>query len=83
MMGKIPYNYIPWTKNNKMNEDTNGAVQVARNIYPLTNNNYGVVSTLTYGVQWDAVLRWWIDTNAVTSEKLNTAYGNHKDNEII
>ena len=82
MMGKIPYTYIPWTKNNVMNEDTNGVVQVARSMYPVTNTDYGVVSTLTYGVQWDTVLQWWLDTNAVASVTNSTAYGNYKGHVI-
>ena len=82
MMGKIPYTYIPWTKNNAMNEDTNGAVQVARSMYPATNTEYGVVSTLTYGVQWDTTLQWWLDTNAVTSLLDSTGYGNYLDHVI-
>ena len=82
MMGKIPYTYIPWTKNNVTDEDTNGAVQVARSMYPVTNTEYGVVSTLTYGVQWDAVLQWWLDVNAVTSVTTSTNYGNYKDHVI-
>ena len=48
----------------------NGAVKVARSMYPNVNylseyklpkdlqNNTGVVSTLCYGVQWDAVMRF-------------------------
>ena len=82
MMGKKPYTHIPWAKNNAINEDTGGAVQVARNIYPATNLDYGVVSTLTYGVQWDATLQWWLDTNAVSSVRESTSYGNHLDHVI-
>jgi len=56
-MGKIPYIYIPWTMNDVMNEDTNGAVEVARSLYPNNaNNKTGVISTLTYGSQWDIAL---------------------------
>jgi len=93
VMGKIPYNYIPWTYNDSMAEDTNGAVEVARSIYPETNTNYGVVSTLTYGVQWDRTLAWWVETKAkngtgdVTIEDnddLNNSmnYGNYYNNAI-
>ncbi len=90
-MGKAPYNYIQW--GNSMSDDTNGAVEVARSIYPKTNANYGVVSTLTYGVQWDRTLAWWTDTDAKNGTKdviiednddLNTStnYGNYQNNEI-
>ena len=88
VMGKIPYTYVPWTWNNKMNEDTNGAVEIARRMYPETNTNYGVVSTLTYGVQWDRTVQWFIDTKAMTLDQVNTtegssAFGNYKDTIVI
>jgi hypothetical protein len=72
-----------------MKEDTNGAVEVARSIYPETNANYGVVSTLTYGVQWDRTLAWWLEVgakdgkgNVVTSVTNSTSYGNHSNHVI-
>ena len=74
MMGKIPYVSIPW--GTSMTNDSNGAVQVARRIYPVTNTNYGVVSTLAYGVQWDTTLEWWLDTKAVTDIYDSTEYSN-------
>ena len=83
VMGKIPYTYVPWTKNNAINEDTNGAVQVARNIYSSTNTNFGASSTLIYSVQWDAVMKWLLDTKAVSSvTALSAEYGNYKEHEI-
>ncbi len=89
VMGKIPYTYIPWTWNDSMSEDTNGTVEVARRMYPQTNSNYGVVSTLTYGVQWDRTLAWWLEVkakdgkgNEVTSVTDSTSYGNYFDHEI-
>ncbi len=89
MMGKMPYAYIPWTKNDSISEDTNGAVEVARSIYPQANSRYGVVSTLTYGVQWDRTLAWWLEVgakdgkgNAVTSVTSSTSYGNYSDHVI-
>jgi len=87
-MNKAPYNYVRWTynhidkNNHALNEDTGGAVEVARSIYPQANDSYGVVSTLTYGVQWDSVLQWWIETEAVESVTISTSYGNYRDNEI-
>lgn len=45
---KLIYNYIPW--GNSMIDENGGAVQVARNMYEN--------STLCYGVQWDAIMRW-------------------------
>ena len=87
VMGKIPYTYIPWTWNNALNEDTNGAVEVARRMYPDNDQNYGVVSTLTYGVQWDRAIQWFIDTEVMTENQVNktegsTAYGNYSDHVI-
>ena len=86
VMGKIPYTYIPWTWNYNMAEDTNGAVEVARKMYPKTNTSYGVVSTLTYGVQWDRTLSWWLEVgakdgngNVITSVTDSTSYGNYSD----
>jgi len=42
----------PW------NDEGNGAVKVARNMYT-SSDNKGVVSHLIYGVQWDAIMRWY------------------------
>lgn len=91
-MNKAPYNYVRWTYNNVINEDTNGAIEVARSIYPESNENYGVVSTLAYGVQWDRTLDWFIETKAQNGTKDvtfrddsirdSTNYGNYKNNEI-
>lgn len=80
VMGKIPYNIENWGKS--MSDESGGVVEVARNIYPKTNENYGAVSTLTYGVQWDTILQWWLDTRAVTSIFDSTEYGNYKANAV-
>ena len=89
VMGKIPYTYIPWTWNNSMAEDANGAVEVARKMYSKTNANYGVVSTLTYGVQWDRTLAWWLEVgakdgngNVITSLTDSASYGNYSNHVI-
>lgn len=42
------YNYIAW--GNSMSDETGGAVEKARSMYEN--------STLCYGVQWDAIMRW-------------------------
>ena len=58
--GAIVWNKIAWSDNN-INDDTNpgnGAVTVARNMYPVTDKNYGVASTLIYGTQWDTALKF-------------------------
>ena len=36
-----------------------------------------------YGVQWDSILQWWLDTKAVESVLDKTAFGNYKDRPIL
>lgn len=45
---KYIYNYITW--GNSITDETGGAVEKARSMYEN--------STLCYGVQWDAIMRW-------------------------
>ena len=84
MMGKIPYTYVPWSTSANMAKDVSGAVQIARSMYSAidTSDEYGVVSTLTYGVQWDTILQWWLDTNAVASVTDGRTFGNFNDHVI-
>ena len=55
------YNNISWSANgNNMQETsgtTGGAVELARN-FDTANHYSSVTSTLIYGVQWDAVMKW-------------------------
>ena len=85
-MSTWPYTYIYWQKSN---DDNNGAVKLARDIYPNTDQNTtGVISTLIYGVQWDATLQWWIDSKAkdingnIIDVNNSTSYGNYSNHEI-
>ena len=58
--GAEVWNNIAWSDNNK-NDDANpgnGAVTVARGMYPEEDTNYGVTSTLIYGTQWDTALNF-------------------------
>ena len=63
--GKAVWNYIPWSISGTDPDDSsyagdpnqNGAVKVARSVYP-KDGNAKVVSTLIYGVQWDAAMRY-------------------------
>ena len=49
------YNSIMW--GNSMNDEKGGAVELSRN-FAGQNHYTNVKSTLCYGVQWDAVMRW-------------------------
>ena len=80
VMGKIPCTGFIW--GNSMSDDTGGVVEKVRKIYPATNSNTGVVSTLIYGVQWDSILQWWLDTKAVSTVKTSVDYGNYMSHVI-
>ena len=63
------YNNVTWSKNRKMNEEEivqgtednpDGAVELARN-FDTANGYTAVTSTLIYGVQWDAIMKWTKD----------------------
>ncbi len=56
--GITVYNNIKW--GNSMNDDTGGAVQISRE-FANQQGYTSVTSTLCYGVQWDAVMRWMKD----------------------
>lgn len=60
------YNNVKW--GNSMTDETGGAVEVARGMY---NEEKGdsVTSTLIYGVQWDAIMRWMQDVPNLTGGK--------------
>ena len=62
------YNYIGWSNSNDMSVETGGAVQKSREF--AEENGYTTVeSTLIYGVQWDAIMRWMKDVPNLTGEK--------------
>lgn len=58
-----------------------GAIELARSVYPVDSEN-AVVSTLCYGVQWDAIMRW-ISKDPNLSEYLtdSTNIGNYSNDE--
>ena len=58
------------------------AKEIARSIYPTTDNTTGVVSTLMYSVQWDTTVKWLLDTGAIANVTDSTAYGNYVNHEI-
>ena len=54
------YSKIPWSAKGEIKESdetTGGAVELSRN-FANSNNYKTVTSTLIYGVQWDAVMKW-------------------------
>ena len=85
------WNGIAWSENgiNNNNNPGNGAVTVARSMYPdNSDSEYGAVSTLIYGTQWDTALNFigaynvgedGYDTYAIDS----TGMGNYGGNEDI
>lgn len=104
------WNNIPWGGTNSDtaidgyggNDKENGAVKVARSMYPDTEriteyalpetatNNTGVKSTLIYGVQWDAIMRWMKEIENTSATKTfpqnkyildSTGKGNYSDSD--
>lgn len=83
-MNKYVYNYVGWSSKSTMNVNTGGAVEVSRSIYPNNDSNStGVISTLMYGVQWDTVIQWLLNTREVTNLNDSTDYGNYKDHLVL
>lgn len=75
-----PYRNIKW--GNSMTDETGGAVEKARN-FSIQSGHVNVTSTLVYGVQWDAIMRW---LSRGTEEerrwlKDSTGKGNYSDND--
>ena len=64
--GANVYNDIKW--GNGMTDETGGAVEVARSMYSKEEGDR-VTSTLIYGVQWDAIMRWMQDEPNLTGGK--------------
>ena len=58
--GVTAWNSIAWSEDNNNNDINpgNGAVTVAGSMYPDGDSNYGAVSTLIYGTQWDTALKF-------------------------
>ena len=81
-MGKYPYHNVAWGTSMSNEVKTNGAVTLSRSFYPSTGTTYGVVSTLTYSVQWDRTINWWKELYPNFDLTNSTDYGVHKDTEI-
>ena len=81
--GAYPYNYVMWgsTMEDYETEKSNyghGSVYLSKNMY--TGNEYGVTSTLCYGVQWDATLRFVKDEEHDVTN--STAWGNYNNSQF-
>ena len=74
------YGYIPW--GNSMMDETGGAVEKARD-FDTKSGHTNVTSTLVYGVQWDAVMRWLSRGTPQEQGWLtdSTGKGNYNDND--
>lgn len=72
--GTYPCNFVTWSNSYKIEDEAGGVIELARNMYPKTNNTVGVISTPMYGVQWDAM-----ESFCNTSGR--NKYGNYKDAE--
>ena len=70
-----PYIYVKWGDAiNTVGEE--GAVYLSKNMY--SANEIGATSTLCYGVQWDAAMRFVADSTHSTLNSTN--WGNYKNN---
>ena len=70
-----PYIYVKWGDAiNTVGEE--GAVYLSKNMY--SANEIGATSTLCYGVQWDAAMKFVEDSTHSTSNSTN--WGNYKNN---
>ena len=70
-----PYIYVKW--GDSMNTVGNvGAVYLSKHMYD--KKDIGVTSTLCYGVQWDAAMKFVADSTHSTSD--STSWGNYKNN---
>ncbi len=84
--GAFVYNNVGWgpsmtsavgdviTVSTKINQGK-GAVELSRNLY---KDSTSVKSTLTYGVQWDAILRFIAGSEHNVTD--STSWGNYKNN---
>lgn len=69
------YNAIAWGNV----DETGGAVEAARSVYP-ENGDKELVSTLCYGVQWDAIMNWISKDKNLTEYLTNSnSIGNYSD----
>ena len=84
--GADVYNKISWSANGDNMQETTGitggAVELSRN-FANVKNYRTVTSTLIYGVQWDAVMKWMENVNNPNGKKYiqdSTGMGWYSDN---
>ena len=86
--GKYPYNYVGWGPAMNSYEGTvtyvgknqgYGAVKLSKDLYK--EKDVGVTSTLIYGSQWDATLRFVKDDNHNVNDSIN--WGNYDVSSFI
>ena len=74
---KPVYGGVGWSNKRDMTTLTGGAVELAKNFVKTTytdnNKTVGVVSTLVYGVQWDATMQFF-DNNYINGECATNSY---------
>ena len=86
--GQYPYNYVGWgpsvtvytgvVYDGRYQNQGCGAVYLSKNMYT-DKDKYGVTSTLCYGIQWDATLKFIKDKVNVTN---STKWGNNNNSEF-
>lgn len=76
---KYPVSYAYW--NESVSQNGVGAIEKSRSVYTETDENYGVVSTLMYGVQWDTTIEWLKETSNINLID-STNYGNYAYSEL-
>ncbi len=74
--GATVYNNIGWSNSNEMKNEEGGAVKVARE-FAEKKGYTSVKSTLCYGVQWDAVMRWISNSSDEQYLKDSTGKGDY------
>ncbi len=69
------YNYVSWGES-MAEKGTKGAVYLSQNMY---KNHKSVVSTLCYGVQWDAIMNFVSDAETSIEDSRN--WGNYSNSQ--
>ena len=73
------YNYVPFKQTSIEGRDITGAEQIAKN-FGIKNNYSTVVTSVVYGVQWDAMLRFIVSETNNVNDSIN--WGNYSKSEF-